>query len=154
MATLGFERGTAALAEQIEMSRVVEELIELAGSRTGPDGVRPAIKDDEIASRLANLRAEVAALRAMSYASISRAQRDFTPGSEGTVIAVYNTELMQRVYRMASDLMGPETLNVAATSERWTQQYHRSIMQTIAGGTAEIRRNIIGERLLGLPRQR
>lgn len=154
MATLGFERGTAALAEQIELSRVVEELIELAHDRTGPDGVRPAIKDDEIASKLALLRAEVAALRAMSYASISRAQRELVPGAEGAVIAVYNTELTQKVYRMAADLMGPEMLDLTASPSRWTTRYLLSIMQTIAGGTSEIRRNIIGERVLGLPRAR
>ena len=154
MATLGFERGTAALAEQIEMSRVVEELIALAHERVGPDGTRPAIQDDEIAARLATLRAEVAALRAMSYASISRAQRDLVPGSEGTLIALYNTETLQRIYRMSTDLMGPDMLDLDASPSRWTTQYLRSIMQTIAGGTSEIRRNIIGERLLGLPRGR
>ncbi|MGE0741750.1 MAG: acyl-CoA dehydrogenase family protein [Hyphomonadaceae bacterium] len=154
MATLGFERGTAALAEQIEMSRVVEELIELAQTRLGPDGVRPAIKDEEFAGRLATLRAEVAALRAMSYAAISRAQRDFTPGAEGALIALYNTETMQRVFRTAADLMGGEMLDLGASPHRWTTQYYRSIMQTIAGGTSEIRRNIIGERVLGLPKGR
>jgi alkylation response protein AidB-like acyl-CoA dehydrogenase len=152
MATLGFERGTAALAEQIEMSRVVEELIQLAKERPGPDGRQPAIRDGEFAARLAMLRAEVAALRAMSYASISRAQRDFTPGAEGTIIAIYNTETIQRIYRMAFDLMGPVALDFGSGNQDWTRDYLRSIMQTIAGGTAEIRRNIIGERLLGLPR--
>jgi alkylation response protein AidB-like acyl-CoA dehydrogenase len=154
MATLGFERGTAALAEQIEMSRVVEELIGLARTRPGPDGVRPAISDDEFAARLATLRAEVAALRAMSYAAISRAERNFTPGAEGALVALYNTETLQRVYRIAADLMGAEMLDVDASSRRWTTEYLRSIMQTIAGGTSEIRRNIIGERVLGLPRGR
>jgi alkylation response protein AidB-like acyl-CoA dehydrogenase len=154
MATLGFERGTAALGEQIEMSRVVEELIDLARSRPGPDGIRPAIQDDELASKLATLRAEVAALRAMSYAAISRAQRDFTPGPEGALIALYNTETLQAVYRTAMDLMGPEMLDSGSGPAHWTTEYLRSIMQTIAGGTSEIRRNIIGERLLGLPRGR
>jgi alkylation response protein AidB-like acyl-CoA dehydrogenase len=136
------------------MSRVVEELIELARSRPGPDGIRPAIKDDELAAKLAVLRAEVAALRAMSYAAISRAQRDFTPGPEGALIALYNTETLQSVYRTAMDLMGPEMLDAGEDPSHWTTEYLRSIMQTIAGGTSEIRRNIIGERLLGLPRGR
>jgi alkylation response protein AidB-like acyl-CoA dehydrogenase len=154
MATLGFERGTAALAEQIEMSRVVEHLMELAHERPGPDGVRPAIRDDEFAARLATLRAEVAALRAMSYAAISRGQRDLVPGAEGTFIALYNTETMQRIFRLSADLMGAEMLDLEASPSRWTTQYYRSVMQTIAGGTSEIRRNIIGERVLGLPRGR
>jgi alkylation response protein AidB-like acyl-CoA dehydrogenase len=70
------------------------------------------------------------------------------------LIAVYNTELTQRVYRMASDLMGPEMLDLGASDSRWTTRYLLSIMQTIAGGTSEIRRNIIGERVLALPRGR
>jgi alkylation response protein AidB-like acyl-CoA dehydrogenase len=155
MATLGFERGTAALAEQIMMSREIERLIELARVLPGPDGVRPAIQDDEIVARLANLRAEIAALRAMSYAAISRAQRNFVPGSEGTIIAIYNSELLQRIYRMGADLLGPEMLDYDSRKpEQWTYEYLRSTLQTIAGGTSEIRRNIIGERMLGLPRDR
>ncbi|MDB5430065.1 MAG: uncharacterized protein JWP35_1181 [Caulobacter sp.] len=154
MTTLGFERGTAALAEQIAMAREIERLIELSKTRLGPDGVRPAIKDDLIAARLATLRAECAALKAMSYASISRAQRDFVPGAEGTLIATYNSEMLQRVYRMGADLMGDEMLDLDASEDRWTYEYYRSTLQTIAGGTSEIRRNIIGERLLGLPRDR
>ena len=154
MATLGFERGTSALAEQIMMSRVVERLIEMARQRVGPDGVRPAIQDDEIIVRLATLRAEVAALRAMSYASISRAQRNFVPGSEGTIIGTFNSEMLQRIFRMANDLLGPEALDFDGSDEHWVYEYQRSIMTTIGGGTSEIRRNIIGERLLGLPRDR
>lgn len=152
MATLGFERGTAALGEQIEMGHVVEQLIDVAKVRPGADGIRPAIKDGEFAARLAMLRAEVAALRAMSYASISRAQRNFTPGVEGSIIALYNTETIQKIYRLAFDLMGPLALDLDSSDHDWTTRYLLSIMQTIAGGTAEIRRNIIGERLLGLPR--
>lgn len=153
MATLGFERGTAALAEQIEMGRVVEELIELARDRSGADG-RPLIADEAIATRLATLRAEVAALRAMSYASISRAQRDLVPGAEGTLIALYSTETIQRIFRTAVDLLGADMLDLDAMPARWTMQYYRSIMLTIGGGTSEIRRNIIGERVLGLPKDR
>jgi alkylation response protein AidB-like acyl-CoA dehydrogenase len=48
--------------------------------------------------------------------------------------------------------MGPAALDLDSSGEDWTTRYLLSIMQTIAGGTAEIRRNIIGERVLGLPR--
>jgi alkylation response protein AidB-like acyl-CoA dehydrogenase len=154
MTTLGLERGTAALAEQIMMSREVERLIEFARIIPGPDGTKPAIEDDEILSRLATLRAEVSALRAMSYASISRAKREAVPGAEGTIVAIYNSEMLQRVYRMGADLMGSEMLDYADPESNWTYEYYRSTLQTIAGGTSEIRRNIIGERLLGLPRDR
>src|SRR5215218_5204645 len=75
MSTLGFERGTAFTAGQVALHKSVERLIEIAAAVTGPDGRRPALADDELAGRLADLRAEVAALRAMTYALVSRNAR-------------------------------------------------------------------------------
>jgi len=151
MATLGFERGTAALADQIELSRVVEELIELAGRTCAPDGRRMAIQDDAVVSNLANLRADVAALRAMSYVSISRAARSHVPGPEGTVIALFDTELRRRIFTSAIEILGPEALDRSGTNERWVELYLNSFSKTISAGTSEIRRNIIAQRVLGLP---
>jgi len=151
MATLGFERGTAALADQIELSRVVEELIELATRTSAPDGQRPAIKDDAIASTLAGLRADVAALRAMSYISISKGARNDVPGSEGTIIALFNTELRRRIFAAAMEILGPLALDRSDENARWVGLYLNSFSKTIAAGTSEIRRNIISQRVLGLP---
>ena len=151
MATLGFERGTAALADQIELSRVVEELIELATRTSAPDGRRPAIKDDAIASTLAGLRADVAALRAMSYVSISKGARNDVPGSEGTIIALFNTELRRRIFAAAMEILGPQALDRSDENARWVSLYLNSFSKTISAGTSEIRRNIISQRVLGLP---
>jgi alkylation response protein AidB-like acyl-CoA dehydrogenase len=152
MATLGFERGTGLLYDQIEMSRLVESYIEQARTLPGPDGIRPAIKDDEIAARLATLRAEVAALRSMSYATISGAQRNGSVGAEATMVALYTTETMQKVYRMGLDLLGTAALELPREAHSAQYLYLSSFMYTIGGGTSEIRRNIIGERALGLPK--
>jgi alkylation response protein AidB-like acyl-CoA dehydrogenase len=151
MATLGFERGTAALADQIELSRVVEELITLAARTSAPDGRRPAIQDDAIASTLAGLRADVAALRAMSYVSISKGARSEVPGPEGAIIALFNTELRRRIFTAAIEILGPEALDRSDLNERWVSLYLNSFSKTISGGTSEIRRNIIAQRVLGLP---
>ncbi|MBV9509675.1 MAG: acyl-CoA dehydrogenase family protein [Caulobacteraceae bacterium] len=152
MATLGFERGTASIADQIELSRVVEELIVLAGELPAPDGRRRAIEDDAIAADLAAMRAEVATLRSMSYLSISKALREPVPGPDGVIIAVYQTELRQRVFRGAMDLLGAAGLELNQGNNHWLTRYLNSFSKTISGGTSEIRRNIIGERVLGLPR--
>lgn len=147
MATLSFERGTAALADQIELSKVVDELVELAKSTR-------ALLADDLMAELALLRADVMALRAMSYATISRAQRTAVPGAEGTLVSLYMTEVHQRLYRVALRLLNEESIELPPQPRSVQRRYLSSFMQTIGGGTAEVRRNIIGERVLGLPRVR
>jgi len=143
MATLGFERGTAFLSEQVRIARRVDELLAEA-RRLG------AIRDDEIARRLARARAEVDAMRAMSYRSVSRAARTGVPGPEGSLIRLFFSELVQRLDLLAMDILGPDA--VADPGSRWTTSYLGGLAQTIGGGTKDIQRNIIGDRFLGLPR--
>jgi alkylation response protein AidB-like acyl-CoA dehydrogenase len=67
--------------------------------------------------------------------------------------AVFATDLVQRVHHLAIDICGMGLLDRAGPGF-WCKRYLASRLRTIAGGTAQIRRNIIGERLLGLPRGR
>jgi alkylation response protein AidB-like acyl-CoA dehydrogenase len=156
MSTLSFERGTAFMADQVELAAVVEDLIAEAGRRGGPGGRVRAIDDDEIARRLATVRAEVAALRAMTIAGISRTRRSGVPGPEASMIRLFHGELHQRVYQLALDVIGSDALELTAVdgSGAWTGPYLQSFAYTIGGGTSDIQRNIIGERVLGLPRIR
>lgn len=136
MTTLGFERRTAAIALQLEISVKVEDLISLA---------RPA-PESAMARMLADLRAEASALRAMTYRTVLR-----PPASpfEGSIVRLAFAELAQRVHRTAVDILGPDAL----LDNAWTHDYLESYSETIAGGTAEIQRNVIAERILGLPRE-
>jgi alkylation response protein AidB-like acyl-CoA dehydrogenase len=154
MSTLSFERGTGFMAEIIELSRFVEDLIAEAKTRNGPDGRRPAINDDELARRLAMVRAEAASLRAMTYRAISRNERKGAPGPEGSMLRLLFSTTLQRTFRLAMDLLGVDALEFRPVRSRggWSGTYMRSYASTIAGGSSEIQRNIIGERLLGLPR--
>ncbi len=154
MSTLSFERGTAFMADQIELAATVEELIAEARVRTGPDGKRPAIADDDIARRLATTRAEISALGAMTVAGISRNRRTGIPGPEGSMIRLFHGELHQRVFQLALDIIGADALRLTdIDGERvWTGPYLQSFAYTIGGGTTDIQRNIVGERVLGLPR--
>jgi alkylation response protein AidB-like acyl-CoA dehydrogenase len=153
MSTLSFERGTAYTASQVRLSDTVEKLISLARERTGPDGRRPAIADDELAGRLATARAEVAALRAMTYAGICRNLRADTPGPEGSMLKLYWADIAQRVARLAMDILGPDGVRANGDAPAgWSANYLRSFAASIGGGTSEIQRNIIGDRVLGLPR--
>ena len=154
MSTLSFERGTAFMADQVELAATVEELIHEARNRTAADG-RAVIADEEIARRLATARAEVAALRAMTIAGISRTARTGMPGPEGSMIRLFHGELHKRVYSLALDIIGPDALRLTAVDGEgvWTGPYLQSFAYTIGGGTTDIQRNIVGERVLALPRQ-
>lgn len=139
MATLGFERGTASLALQISLADRAEQLAR-------------DCDDPMLAATIADLRADAAALRAMSY-SFAAACAKGMPGAEGSLIRLYFAELAQRVTAAAVDLYGVGSPRLSG-DHGWAYDYLDAYSETIAGGTAEIQRNIIGERVLGLPRGR
>jgi alkylation response protein AidB-like acyl-CoA dehydrogenase len=90
----------------------------------------------------------------MTYMGASRALRTEMPGPEGTFIALQLAELKQDAYRLAMEMLGARGLEQPAEmlTEDTIHQYLYSYAATIGGGTSEIRRNIIGERILNLPR--
>jgi alkylation response protein AidB-like acyl-CoA dehydrogenase len=146
MSTLSFERGTAFTASQTKLNETVERLVALARDRD-------LLGDDELGRRLALARAEVAALRAMTYVGVSRNARAPIPGPEGSILKLFYGELCQRVYALALDVLGADALRTdLGLATDWHHDYLEAYSQTIGGGTSEIMRNIIGERLLGLPR--
>jgi alkylation response protein AidB-like acyl-CoA dehydrogenase len=146
MSTLGFERGTAQIKDQIRYAFLVEQMIERARQRFGAE----YISHDEIGSRLAQLRADMAAARAMTYMVVSRAQADMGAALASLMRAMVG-DVQQRVRRLALDIIGPDALENPEDDD-WVYFYLRSYSQTIAAGTSQIQRNIIGERVLGLPR--
>jgi alkylation response protein AidB-like acyl-CoA dehydrogenase len=148
MSTLSFERGTAFTETQVILAKVVDDLIERAKSRTGPDG-RPAFADSEIGARLTKLRAETAALRAMTYLAVSRNMRREAPGPDGSMLKIMVGRLLQEANRIAMDLLGPGEVAMS----RPVHDYLRSFTSTVAGGSDEIQHNIVAQRVLGLPRQ-
>lgn len=160
MSTLSFERGTAFLAEQVRLAQLVDELVDLARDEPllGASQRQTALEDDEIARRLARCRAEVEALRAMTYRSVSRTARTGMPSAEASLIRLFFSELQQRVHALAMDIFGPRILDwggsdaTAPLRSAWVFHYLLAYASTIAAGTKEIQRNIIGERVLGLPR--
>jgi alkylation response protein AidB-like acyl-CoA dehydrogenase len=153
MSTLSFERGTAFTVSQVQLANSVERLIEMARSRKSVDG-RAVIEDEALAKRLARARADCAALRALTYLSISRNARSDQPGPEGSMLKLQDAELNKRVLRLALDVLGTRSLAVPDDEDDtlWIDRQLWSYAASIGGGTSEIQRNIIAERVLGLPR--
>jgi alkylation response protein AidB-like acyl-CoA dehydrogenase len=77
--------------------------------------------------------------------------REVVPGPEGNVVALYFSELSRRVNGFAFELLGASALERDGVHD-WSLHYFESFKWGIGGGTNEIRRNAIAERMLGLPK--
>jgi alkylation response protein AidB-like acyl-CoA dehydrogenase len=148
--TLEFERGGAAFSSFCQLAVHLESLI--GGiARPGNQGA----DDPALLRRLAFARARVQSLRSLIYVMVEAAERDIDLGAEGAILHLPYTELEQEIYRLGVELQGPAGLvRQGGPAIGWHMLYFKSLSATIAGGTSEIQRNTIGERLLGLPRSR
>jgi alkylation response protein AidB-like acyl-CoA dehydrogenase len=153
MSTLSFERGTAFTTSQVQLASSIERLIELARGRTSIDG-RPVVSDGALADRLARARADCAALRALTYLGISKNAHSTEPGPEGSMLKLQYADLAKRVYRLGIDILGSRSLATPDDEDEsvWIDRHLLAFSTSIGGGTSEIQRNIIAERVLGLPR--
>jgi alkylation response protein AidB-like acyl-CoA dehydrogenase len=152
---LMFERLNTASLLETQTKIALDELIETA-RRTLRNG-RPATEDPLIRQKLAQIYIDVEILRLSTYRSITRLQRGQRPGPEGSIDKLFWSETAQRLFAVAMEILGPYGQLVkgskwAIDSGRWPDQFLRARADTIAGGTSEIMRNIIGERVLGLPK--
>jgi alkylation response protein AidB-like acyl-CoA dehydrogenase len=154
--TLRFERGTAFASEMINLQRYLGELSAVA-KRVTRHGAR-AWDDAALRREVGHLMAELDALWAMVKLSVSRSSASGVPGLEGSAIKLYYTELFQRVAELGVRLLGRAGLareDVAGLPGRVVLHRHlNSLSLTIAAGSSQIQRNIVAERILGLPKER
>jgi alkylation response protein AidB-like acyl-CoA dehydrogenase len=133
----------------------VARLIALA--RQLPRDGRPAWEDPVIRQRLAQLAIECEALKFTRFRSLTRQLRGEPPGPEGSILKLTGSELGVRIADAAGELLGPHVLINEASSlvpdgPRWFNRVLAARQYTISAGTSEIQRNILGERVLGLPK--
>jgi alkylation response protein AidB-like acyl-CoA dehydrogenase len=85
---------------------------------------------------------------------VSRIARDGQPGPQSSIVRFYYSQLSQRVFATSLLVLGQRQVYGSADAAFWTGGYLNSFRHVIAGGTKDIQRNIIGERVLGLPKNR
>jgi len=134
---------------------VLAPLVALARS-VERDG-RPASKDGWVRQELARFAIEAEAHRLSALRSLTRRLRGEQPGPEGSIGKLAASELAQRMARFAIDLTGERGLEEGTSPDalyagRWLREILAAPSLTIAGGTSEVQRNIIGERILRLPK--
>ncbi|MEB3071491.1 acyl-CoA dehydrogenase family protein [[Mycobacterium] vasticus] len=147
MSTLGFERGTGFMKLQTELAVALERLVDDANAL----GV---LTDSGVRTTLGDLRADVLAMRAMTYATVSSAARTDVPGPEGSMTKLFYGDLARRLHDARMDIIGVDGLDRSGRYGYDIGEYLYSYAITIAGGTSEVQRDIVGERILGLPRNR
>lgn len=154
MATLSFERGTAFVADQMRLARVVEDAIRLARETPSPSGRGMAIDDGAVRAVLGRLVAATETLGAMAHQIVSRNATRAQPGADASMIRLYYSATAQELHRFMLALRGGDSLvgDVDHDGRQWTYEYFWSYQTTIGGGTSQVQRNIVGERHLGLPR--
>ncbi|KZY06269.1 MULTISPECIES: acyl-CoA dehydrogenase family protein [unclassified Sulfitobacter] len=129
-----------------------EELIDLA-TRVERNG-RPAIEDGEVRARIADFIARQRGLEFTSYRVMTSLSRGQAPGEEGSIGKLLLGKLRQEMGAFGMDLAGTSAGISAKAGDdmaRWRNEYLTAPGNRIAGGSDEIQRTIIGERILGLP---
>lgn len=147
--TLGFERATAFLAQQVRYIDICDQLCALAAERDLPDAVRHDLVQRWI---------EVRILQQNAQRTLRAAIERGAPGPESALNRLMLSLFEQRLHEVAMQVLGTSGMLArddphAIERGRWVGGFLRTRASTIGSGTAEIQRTTIAERLLGLPRE-
>ncbi len=153
MYTLGHERGTAALPRQVKLRTWLDRLVRTAGERE-LDG-RALLDDPHAQVALARAMIGIEVLRHHAYRAVGEFLAGGAVGADSSTVKLLMAEAEQRLAATAIELLG-ETLQHAAPEQRsedefWAETYLYSRAASVYGGTRQIQRNIIADRILALP---
>jgi alkylation response protein AidB-like acyl-CoA dehydrogenase len=142
LTTLMSERAGLGFFLQVQLRQLLDQLVEEA-SRRG------MLDDAYVADRIGDLHMRTEILRLTAYRGLTAIEKYGQPGPEGSLVKLMWSESNQLLVQLAADLLGPEALSAGTT---WSYELLRARGNTIEGGTTEILKNIVAERVLGLPR--
>jgi alkylation response protein AidB-like acyl-CoA dehydrogenase len=147
--TLMHERATLAFGLQIAVKIALGELFDKA--RETPFEGATAAEDELFRQRLAQLYIESEVLRLNAYRGLTAIMKYGVPGPEGSLGKWHWSEVNQALTELAVDIAGPRA---QLAEDEWTYRFLRARANSIEGGTTEILKNIVAERVLGLPKLR
>jgi alkylation response protein AidB-like acyl-CoA dehydrogenase len=142
LTTLMNERAGLGFALQIRLRKLLDDVLEVAAERG-------LLQDALYADALAELHVRCEAIRLLAWKGLTDVEKYGQPGPEGSLVKWLWSDTNQRLTQLAADVVGPEVLT-AGTS--WSYELLRARGNTIEGGTTEVLKNIVAERVLGLPR--
>ncbi|MFW2382098.1 MAG: acyl-CoA dehydrogenase family protein [Acidimicrobiales bacterium] len=162
MTLLGFERGETAATAPIAFRTEVDRLFELARSY-GKD------RDPQIRQRLAWCYSKVEIMRYLGMRTLTDFLAGGHPGPEGSLFKLYWSEYHRKITELAVDILGADALHIDGklptsafstdspgapnNSGSWLGTFMNARAGTIYAGTSQVQRNIIGEMVLGLPKE-
>jgi alkylation response protein AidB-like acyl-CoA dehydrogenase len=146
--TLMHERAGLGAGSAIAVKIALGQLMELVRER--------GLEDDPIVrQRIAQLFIESEVLRLTAYRGLSKQMQQGVPGPEGSLPKWQWSDLNQALTETSMDVRGPDApLSGQGSDAEWTYRFLRARANSIEGGTTEILKNIVAERVLGLPKLR
>jgi alkylation response protein AidB-like acyl-CoA dehydrogenase len=142
LTTLMNERAGLAFFLQVRLRQLLDDLLDEAAGNG-------ALDDPRTADKLADLHIRTEVLRLMAWRGLSTIQKYGQPGPEGSLTKWLWSETNQMLTQLAADIVGPRALTAG---EGWAYELLRARGNSIEGGTTEILKNIVAERVLNLPR--
>ena len=144
LTTLMNERAGLAFFLQVRLRQLLDDLI---GEAAG----RGLLDDPVVADRLGELHLRAEVLRLTAYRGLTAIEKYGTPGPEGSLTKWMWSDANQLLTQFAADLLGPEALTAGTP---WAYELLRARGNSLEGGTTEVLKNIVAERVLGLPKAR
>jgi alkylation response protein AidB-like acyl-CoA dehydrogenase len=153
MVTFSFERGTAFVSELLHSMKLVESLAELA--RKIPRNGGTVWDDAGVRRELGHMAAELDGLWHLTKRTITEAERTGVPGIGGSVFKLAYSEVRHKLGDLAMRILGTDALSTedGTTAADHVRGWIHAMSISIAAGTTQIQRNILSERVLGMPKE-